>query len=193
MVILVLFILALSPGLSEAQEGEFAFHLRGGQNLPMGDFRDSTRGWERGVKPLPGFDLGFSFPFPGPFGLLLGFGQRRFACDGEVCPDDTAWVSTGFDAALRWVMGTGGLRSWLQGGIHTHRMEGRVLGEEGARRVTSDGAAGIEVGGGLLISLGERTSLSPGVRYGSARVPFPEPGDMTVRYLVVDLGLVMGF
>jgi len=82
----------------------------------------------------------------------------------------------------------------MQGGIHTHRMEGEVLDAGGdPKRITSDGGGGFEVGGGLLIAIGKRNSMSPAVRYGWGEVPFAGQRAMGLRYLILDLGLVLGF
>jgi hypothetical protein len=78
--------------------------------------------------------------------------------------------------------------------LHTHRVEGHVVeGAGGSEELKSGGGAGYEVGGGLLIAIGERTSLSPGFRYGSGSAPFPDRRDLRLEYFVADLGLVVGF
>lgn len=177
-----------------SQEGAFAFQIQGGWSIPLEEFREGGGGWQGEAGQGPNFGMGFTVPIPGPFGAYLGFGQRYFECDSSVCPESRNWISTGFDVALRLVLGEGRVRSWLQGGLHTHRLEGRLLGPGGkGRRVTSDGGGGVEVGAGTLISLGERTSLSPGVRYGWGEVPFSDRAAMDLRYLVLDLGILMGF
>jgi hypothetical protein len=138
--------------------------------------------------------MGFTLPAPGPFGVLLGFGQRRFSCEGELCVEGSNWISTGFDVALRLVMGRRKVRPWLKGGLHTHRLEGNVLGEDGEPfDIRSEGGGGFEAGGGILIAIGERTSLSPGLHYGWAEVPFPDRSNLRLQYVVADLGLVLGF
>jgi hypothetical protein len=49
------------------------------------------------------------------------------------------------------------------------------------------------MGGGVLLAVGDRTSLSTGVRYGRVDVDFPKVGTLKMGYLGVDLGLVLGF
>jgi hypothetical protein len=138
--------------------------------------------------------MGFTFPLGGFLGGYLGFSQHRFGCDETVCPGGKEWASTGFDVAFRIVLGgRRPLRPWIQGGLHTHRVEGRVLEGGGVRTLHSDQGGGYEVGGGVLIKVGNRTSLSPGVRVGLGNVPFPDRGNMSLRFLVFDLGLVLGF
>jgi hypothetical protein len=185
---------ALGLDAAGAQEGAFAFEIRGGMDFPASSFRTGEEGWAGKTAPGPSFGMGFTFPAPGPFGVLLGFGQRRFRCEGAVCVEGADWVSTGFDVALRLVIGQGRIRPWLKGGLHTHRLEGRVLGEEGeATDINSDGGVGFEAGGGILITIGERTSLSPGLHYGWAEVPFPDRSNIRLHYVVADIGLVLGF
>ena len=182
------------PPPAQAQEGAFAFEIRGGASLPVSTFRTGKDGWAGEMKAGPSFGMGFTFPAPGPFGILLGFGQRRFPCEGQDCAEGGEWVSTGFDAALRLVLGRRKVRPWLKAGLHTHRLEGTVLAEGGgAVDINSDGGAAFEVGAGILIAIGERRSLSPGVHYGWGEVPFPSRSALRLQYLVLDLGLVLGF
>jgi len=175
------------------QEGPFAFQIRGGGIQPVASFKDAAEGWEEEAGRGPSLGMGFTFPLFSVVGGYLGFSQHRFACDENVCPEGKNWISTGFDVALRVVLGQRKVRSWVQGGIHTNRIEGRVRRGEGIQSLHSEGGAGFEVGGGLLLTVAERMSLSPGVRYGSGDVPFSEYPTMELRYLVFDLGLVVGF
>lgn len=188
------FLALAGPPAAYAQEGSFAFELRGGLGVPVGSFRSGDGDWWGKGKLGPAFGMGFTFPAPGPFGLFLGFGQRHFGCNAPACPSGTDWVSTGFDVALRLVIGQNRIRPWLRGGIHTHLVEGKILatGSEGVG-LQSEGGVGYEVGGGLLIAIGRRTSLSPGIRYGAGDVPFKGRSDLGLQYLMADLGLVVGF
>ncbi len=189
----LLLALAGSGGPVGAQEGPFTFQIRGGATMPLADFRAADEGWEGETAPGTSLAMGFTFPLMGPVGAYLGFGQHRFACDQRVCPSGAEWISTGFDVAARWVVGRRRLRPWVQAGFHNHRLEGRILEEGEGRALTSDGGGGFEVGGGLLIQVGERTSLAPGLRYGEGNVPFTVQGRMRPRYLVADVGLSVGF
>jgi hypothetical protein len=44
-----------------------------------------------------------------------------------------------------------------------------------------------------LVALGEKTYLSPGARYVLGNVPFNRRPNLGLRFLVFDLGLVLGF
>jgi hypothetical protein len=183
----------LSPTALSGQEGSFAFQMRGGVSAPVMAFRDGARGWEGGAGRGSSFGLGFTVPLPGPTGGYFGFSQHRFRCDESVCPAGEKWVSTGFDLGLRLVLGSRRLRPWLQAGLHTHRVEGRILEGVTVVDVVSDGGAGFEAGGGILVQIGNRMSLSPGLRYGGGRVSFSRQPSLRLQYLLADLGLVVGF
>lgn len=194
-VAVALLALGLGSGPAWGQTGPFSFQLRGGGGLAVGAFRDGSVGWEGEAGGGPALAMGFTFPLPGPGDLVLGFSQLRFACDRSLCPAGRPWVSTGFDVALRsvWWWGQGAWGGWVQGGLHTHRMEGRIRGPGGGTRVTSGGGGGFEVGVGLLWRWYPRLYVGPGVRYGEGNVPFPSLGRMHPRYLVLDLGVSAGF
>ena len=185
--------LGVGSATAEGQEGPYAFQVRGGYTLPVAAFSDEARGWEEESGGGASLGMGFTFPLYRVVGGYLGFSQHRFSCDEDVCQEGEAWISTGFDVALRIVLGEQRIRPWIQGGLHTSRIEGKVQDEGGAQDLTSHGGAGYEVGGGILVKIGERMSLSPGVRYGAGDVPFSVQPTMQLRYLVFDLGLVIGF
>lgn len=184
----------LNPEPGMGQEGAFAFELRGGGALPVSSFRSGGSPWVGETRPGSSFGMGFTLPAPGPFGSYLGFGQRRFSCQGPICKEGSNWLSTGFDVGLRLVLGRKWIRPWLRGGLHTHLVEGRVIDEgEEVRGIRSDTGAGYEAGGGILIAIGERTSISPGVMYGRGKVFFPDRNSIRLRYLTAEFGLVLGF
>jgi hypothetical protein len=182
-----------NPSQCEAQEGSFAFQIRGGATIPLSTFRDPEGGWGGKTSEGAAFGMGFTLPLPGPLGGYLGFGQYRIGCDREVCSSGKSWVSTGFDVALRMVFGRKRVRPWLQGGLHSARVEGESISDEGVESRASERGAGFEAGGGILFAIGERASLNAGARYGRVDVDFLELGTLGMRYLVVDLGLVLGF
>jgi len=183
----------LAPRGLVAQEGPFAFQIRGGGTYPVSAFGAADEGWEGRATPGVSFGMGFTFPFYRVFDGYVGFSQHHFGCDPDLCPRGKDWVSTGFDAALRLVLGRERIRPWLQGGFHSHRLEGKLRQPDGVATFRSDGGGGYEVGGGILVQIGEKTSLAPGVRFGSGRAPFQSQPTMKLRYLVADLGLVFGF
>ena len=175
------------------QEGPYAFQIRGGVTQPLGDFLDEAEGWEGKAGAGSSLAMGFTFPIYWYVGGVVGFGQHRFSCDTRVCPEGKAWISTGFDLAIRIAGKRGPIRPWIQGGFHSHRGQVKLLGDGLPRRVNSEGGGGLEAGGGLLVQIGERTSLSPGVRYGLGNVPFSARPTLDLSFLVFDVGLVIGF
>jgi hypothetical protein len=183
----------LTPSCLRGQEGPFAFQIRGGATAAVGGFLNEEEGWEEKAGPGRSFGMGFTLPLFKMVGGYVGFSQHRFSCDEDICPEGEGWVSTGFDVAVRAVLGRSEIRPWVQAGIHTHRLEAEVFGHAGVETLHSEGGGGLEVGVGVLIEMGERTSLSPGLRYGRATVPFSFRPNMKLEYLVADLGLVVGF
>lgn len=186
-------ILVAAFGGVEGQEGPYAFEIRGGVTQPLGDFLDESMGWEGRAGAGPSLAMGFTFPLHRWVGGLVGFSQHRFSCDENVCPEGKYVISTGFDAAVRIAGRRGPIRPWIQGGFHTYRIQVMVLGDGSPRRVNSEGGGGLEAGGGLLVQIGERTSLSPGIRYGLGNVPFSTRPTLDLSFLVFDVGLVIGF
>ena len=91
------------------------------------------------------------------------------------------------------VFGHAAVRPWIQAGIHTNLIEGVVFDHIGVKSLQSEDGGGYETGLGVLVKIGERMSLAPGVRYGLSNVPFRGRSSMRLRYLVGDLGLVLGF
>ena len=55
------------------------------------------------------------------------------------------------------------------------------------------GRVGGELGAGFRVPVGGRFTLSPGVRYVVVDSDFTDVADLTMRYLVADVGLVVGF
>lgn len=192
-IVLVLLLLTAGPEGVEGQEGPYAFQIRGGVTQPLGDFLNEEMGWEGRAGAGPSLAMGFTFPLYRIIGGLVGFGQHRFSCDEDVCPKGQSWTSTGFDVAIRIAGRRGPIRPWIQGGFHTHRIQVTILEAGSVRTVNSEGGGGLEAGGGLLIQIGERTSLSPGVRYGLGNVPFSAHPTLDLSFLVFDVGLVIGF
>ena len=181
------------PCQLSGQAGAYAFQIRGGVTQPLGDFLDESEGWEGKAGAGSSLAMGFTFPIDWYIGGLVGFGQHRFSCDTRVCPEEKAWISTGFDLAIRIAGKRGPVRPWIQGGFHSHRVQVTLLGDGLPREVNSEGGGGLEAGVGLLVQIGERASLSPGVRYGLGNVPFSSRPTLDLSFLVFDLGLVVGF
>jgi len=187
-----LFLAAGNTGI-EGQEGPYAFQIRGGVTQPLGDFLNEDIGWEGRAGAGPSLAMGFTFPLFHWIGGMVGFSQHRFSCDETVCPEGKSWISTGFDLAIRIAGRRGPVRPWVQGGFHTHRVQVSILADGSPDRVNSEGGGGLEAGGGLLVQIGERTSLSPGVRFGLGNVPFSTRPTLDLSFLVFDVGLVIGF
>lgn len=128
--------------------------------------------------------------------FYVGFTQHRFGCGQGTCAEGGALVSTGWDVGTRLAFPLGALVPWIRLGVVFDRVEGDFGDFGGAtapvRRV-SDLAAGAEAGIGAVAAVGGRFSVNPGVRYTVLNTRFPEEGLLRMRYLVADLGIVIGF
>ena len=57
----------------------------------------------------------------------------------------------------------------------------------------SERASGWEAGGGLAIVITRKIALNPGLRYAKMEPVFNSHGKLRMRYLVADLGILVGF
>ena len=67
--------------------------------------------------------------------------------------------------------------------------------QEGTERTSevSERASGWEAGGGVAIVVTRRLALNPGIRYSTVSPGFSGREELRMRYLLVDLGLLVGF
>ena len=103
-------------------------------------------------------------------------------------------VGTGFDIGSRILLRSSGkFVPWTRVGWITYRVEGDF--QEGSERTSevSERASGWEAGGGVAIVVTRKLALNPGVRYSTVSPDFPGRGELRMRYLVVDFGLLVGF
>ncbi len=163
---------------------------RGGTSVPMGSFRDRPGGERLGGAPAVG--LQFALLRGGRTYLYLGFAQSRITC--SACPE--SWVSTDWEAGVQLLLRTGRVVPWLRAGVVSPTVENVPVASEGggtARYGTSERGWGGEAGAGLRIGLTERVALSPGVRFVAVDLGGAGAEDLRMRYLTIDLGLVLGF
>lgn len=183
----------LTPGPGAGQLRPFTFEVRGGLEVPLEELREADRSWAGNVGGGSSFSLDFAYSLSWYVAAYGGFGQHRFACPATGCGREADLVATGIDLGLRFLMGTGPVVPWLRGGVVSYRVEGTVPTASGPTEVVSSRAAGVEGGVGLAIRMTDRLTLTPGVRYVRMTPDFSGPGALPMRYLITDVGLVMGF
>lgn len=125
--------------------------------------------------------------------LFAGFSQLRARCDGDPCGGSR--VSTQWEAGMRFDLRESGVVPWLRVGAVFPSIERVPLADpdEEPRFGVSDRGWGGEVGAGLRVPVSERIGISPGARFVVSRVGRGAAEALTVKWLVVDLGLVVGF
>lgn len=163
---------------------------RAGVITPVGGFRT---GPEQGGELAGGasFGVGFALERSGGLHLTLGFSQHRFDCEADGCAGDGLYVATAWDLGARWDFGSGAVVPWVRAGATVPRVE-RDRPEPDEADVTELGI-GAEAGAGARIAVAGRFHLSPGVRFGAADTGLRSGGTLRMRYLVFDVGLVVGF
>lgn len=175
------------------QISPLTLELRMGGSVPLEEFRETKAEWPGAAGEGFSFGLDFSYAPRWWFAPYVGFSQMRFSCPAGGCGRETDLVSTGFDAGARIVLHPGRIAPWLRAGFLTYRVEGLAPGVGGTREVVSDRSAGFEAGAGVALRIRPNLVLSPGVRYARMSPGFDGLGPLTMRYLVADVGLVLGF
>ena len=180
--------LALTAGALSAQ-GPLSLEVRAGGAAPVGSFHSRT-----GAAAGASFGAHFTYVRSARRAFYVGFSQHRFGCR-EGCLPGGDLVSTGWGLGTRLTLSPlSAVAPWLRAGMVFDRVESRPRADtEGGARTVSDLSLGGEVGGGATVRLGPRLSATPGVRYTLLNTRFREEGLVRMRYLVADLGLVIGF
>lgn len=179
---------------AEAQIAPLTFELRTGGTLPVQELADPEKGWTGEVGPGATFGMSFAYSLSWYGAAYAGFSQHRFGCLAAACGRDTDLVATGFDLGGRFRLSSGWLRPVVRAGVVTYRVEGTAPGPEGdAVETTSKRTVGLEAGLGLAVRVAPGIFVSPGVRYLRMRPGFRELGDLHVRSLVADVGVVLSF
>ncbi len=180
---------AVAPAPAAAQ-GTLVLEGRGGVSVPVGSFTNGPGGGRLAEAPVVSVQ----------FGLLrgrrtyvtLGFAQARFDCTRDGCP--TRWVSTQWDAGVRVELGGEAVVPWVRAGVVSPTVEHvPTVRPGGVVAGTSHRGWGGEAGVGVRVPLSERLSVSPGARFVAVDVGRGGGETLSMRYAVVDLGLVVAF
>lgn len=190
----VLAVLALpfTPSQAHAQASPLVIEVRGGTSIPLGGFSTGTAPGQ-GTTMAPSFGVDFTASGSGRRSIYLGFSQQRFGCQDAGCPSGGGrYVATSLDAGVRISLLTRGpVNPWLRLGGVSLRMETPSI-TNGPAGVSDRGYGG-EVGFGVYVGAWSAVALNPGVRFTTAKVRLPGGQDLTLRYLVADLGFSLAF
>ena len=184
----------LAPGAPtaplSAQGSPLTVEARVGAAVPVSSFADGT-GVGEGTTAGAGFGVEVTLG-TGWRTLYAGFSQLRFGCRDAGCPSDEPYVATGVNAGVRVALAPGSrVIPWVGVGALTTRVEspGVALSEAG---VSTLGWGG-EVAAGVWVHASRYLALTPAVRMTRVGTELPGGDRLSLRYLVVDVGLALTF
>lgn len=169
---------------------ETALELRGGINLPVGDFSD-TPGVD--AKSVAGFGADLLLPVHRRIAVYVGGGREIFDC--RRCQGEDEVLTTGLGVGTKAFLPMGPISwaPWFKVGAVYHRLDFEVAGISGE----SDWGLGFQAAVGLDIPLGEVLAFSPAVRYHSHTAELESPDldflevEEDVRFFSFDLAIVV--
>jgi len=179
------------PQAAGAQSAPLVLEVHGGAAVPTGAFSHGSATGE-GTSAGVSYGVDLALSGLGRRALYVGFGQHRFPCADAGCAAGERYVATGFDAGLRFRLRMrGAVQPWVRVGVVTTRVEMPVLPTAPAG--TSKLGVGGEGGFGVLIGAASSVAISPGLRYTAVNTTLPGGGTLRMRYVLVDLTLVLEF
>jgi hypothetical protein len=192
--VLVLAAALLAPGLEpaplRAQGSPLTVEPRLGLAVPVSSFADGT-GVGEGTTPGAGFGVEVTLG-KGRRAWYAGFSQLRFGCRDAGCAVGDAYVATGVNAGVRLALAAGRrVVPWVGAGALTTRVESPGVGAS-APGVSTLGWGG-ELSGGLWVQVARYLAATPAVRMSRAGTELPGGTRLSLRYVVVDLGLALTF
>ena len=186
------------PFALSAQVSPFQVEVNLGTGVPVQEFA-GPNGFEGEVGDGATFGVHFALTTRSYLTWYVGFSQHRFGCDGTTCGVADEVVTTSWDIGARINLRSGPVVPWIRAGVvaHVAELESSARPAGGASpvfsRLTSDRGWGFEGGAGVMITVAPRLAINPGVRYSRVTPAFDGIGDLEMRFLSMDLGLVLGF
>lgn len=185
------------PSAASAQVSPLQVEVNVGAAVSVQEFA-GREGFEGEAGDGSTFGVHFALTTRSYLTWYVGFSQHRFACDGATCGQVDDIVTTSWDVGARINLLSGPVVPWIRAGVVSHLAELDFTGAvtEGSTptvRLESDRGWGFEGGAGVMITLAPRLAINPGVRYSRVTTGFDGIGNLGMRFLSVDLGLVLGF
>jgi opacity protein-like surface antigen len=182
-------VIAASP--AEAQDRRWGVEARGGVAFPTQDIGADELG--RGVA-LEGT---LSYRFTPQVGAYAGWGWAHFNPETSFAGADIDFEKTGYVFGLEFehaLAQNGPVTGWLRVGGSVAHLE---LEDAGGDIVADSGhGLGFDASAGLAFALGDRWTLTPGVRYSLLSRDLeigPVTTDVELEYVAVDIGLAFSF
>jgi hypothetical protein len=185
---LVALAMALTAPL--AAQPRVAFDVRGGVAAPLGSFKQGGD-LARSLDPGLSYAVTLQIQRSASRAAFIGFSEHRFGC-GEAACGARDFVSTGWLLGTRLNLGSGASTPWVRLAMVFDRSEAGIVVGGAPDRIVSDQALGGEAGIGMTIAT-RKASITPGLRYALHDARFPDVGLVKVRYLVLDVGVLLGF
>jgi opacity protein-like surface antigen len=173
---------ALAAVPAQAQRG-LAVELRGG--AAAGNYAGAASDFE--IAPLPSLTATASYGMTDRLGVYWGVSRNSFRCDTGLCTGrEMSFTSQGLEAGVQLGLPLPA-GPWVRAGLVSHSLQyhSNATQESEARDGKETSGVGFSAAGGVELRLGQRLSVTPGVRY----VRYGAAGDDGVALLVGDVGL----
>ena len=186
------------PFAVSAQVSPLQVEVNVGAGVSVQEFA-GVEGFEGEAGDGTTFGVHFALTTRSSLTWYVGFSQHRFGCDGTPCGSVDDIVTTSWDIGARVNLLSGPVIPWIRAGVVSHLAELDFTGAvtEGSApatvRLESDRGWGFEGGVGVMITIAPRLAINPGVRYSRVTTAFDGVGDLEMRFLSIDLGIVLGF
>lgn len=186
------------PFAVAAQVSPLQVEVNVGAGVAVQDFAE-REGFEGEAGDGTTFGVHFALTTRSYLTWYVGFSEHRFGCDGTPCGPVDDIVTTSWDIGARVNLLSGPVVPWIRAGVVSHLAEldftGDALGGStpATVRLESGRGWGFEGGVGVMITVAPRLAINPGVRYSRVTTTFDGIGDLEMRFLSVDLGIVLGF
>lgn len=178
------------PAPLSAQGAPLTVETRLGAALPVSSFSGGDGVGE-------GADAGVGYGVEVTLGggwrtWYAGFSQMRFGCGQAGCPAGAAYVTTGVNAGVRVALAPGSrLIPWVGVGAFTTRVESP--GVRGSPEGVSELGFGAEAAAGLWLQASRHLAITPAARVSRVGTELPGGERLSLRYLVLDVGLALTF
>ncbi len=191
----VLFTLALSVVLSltsfgQEKEKRFGFELSGGPSMATRQLEASN------LKPGFGFEGIIHYRLFSHTGVYAGWGWNWMSSENAIASNNADFEETGYLLGLQFKHPIDGFRSsyYLRAGAIYNHIEvendnGDIIGDTGHK-------PGVQLATGIDIPLGQKWSLTPGIKYNAISGKtdiLGEPFSINYHYLSVRIGILAKF
>lgn len=184
---LLSFLFAASPLFAQPR---WTVEVRGGANMPVDEFTGVD------LKTGAGLEMGLGVRVAPDLFVYGAWDWQNRAAKTPLFGTTADVEDTGYAFGLRYVAPLPGrAKPWVRaGGLFNHvEIENEDAGDLVA---DSEHTFGVEVGGGLDVTLNDRWSLTPGVRYRrfEPQVRFGgRESSSTLSYVTLDVGIALKF